>query len=78
MTEQRHSLVSVAGIRRDATAGRMRERRELAQAGLTELALEIGVSAPALSRWERGLARPTPEHARRWEAVLREIEGRPS
>ncbi|MHB1209200.1 MAG: helix-turn-helix domain-containing protein [Acidimicrobiales bacterium] len=74
MSEQRSSLVSVVGIRREAKAGRMRERRELAQAGLTELAIEIGVSAPALSRWERGLARPTPEHAQKWDAVLREIE----
>ena len=78
MTRQTGSLTLAAEVRRDATAGRMRERRKIAQAGLTELALEIGVSAPALSRWERGLARPTPEHAQKWDTVLREIEGRSS
>lgn len=75
MSTQLMSLVLVAEIRREAIAGRMRERREVAGVGLTELAFELGVSAPALSRWERGLARPTPEHARKWDAALREIEG---
>ena len=68
-------LTIAARIRREAAAGRMRKRREFAQAGLAELASEIGVSAPALSRWERGLARPTPEHALKWDSTLREIEG---
>ena len=75
MSEQRNLLISVVNIRREAKNGRMRERRELAQAGLIELALEIGVSAPALSRWERGFARPTPKHALKWDSTLREIEG---
>lgn len=74
MSEQENSLKLAAEIRRDAAAGHMRVRRELAQAGLTELAVEIGISAAALSRWERGLARPTADHARKWDERLREIE----
>lgn len=68
-------LGRVAAMRRQAASGAARLRRQAAAAGLREVADAIGVSAMALSRWERGVNRPGPEAAKRWAQVLDAIEG---
>ena len=75
MFSHQQVLRKVTAIRREATAGRMRERRKSAGAGVSELASVVGVTTATMSRWERGITRPTAEHAERWESVLVAIEG---
>ena len=42
----------------------LRELRKQALSTQKVLARKVGVSGPAVSRWENGVARPTPEHAK--------------
>ena len=74
MTDTTNQLLAVSVIRRQAVTGILRARRVAAGVGLREFAPAVGVSPSALSRLERGLVRPTPDHAVRWEAALRAIE----
>ena len=63
-------LKVAAEVRAAAANGTMRDRRHAANVTTPELARALGVSVPTLSRWERGLARPTLEHALLWREAL--------
>lgn len=67
-------LAIAARVRRDAASGAMRRRRLAAMTSQPELAQEIGVTVATLSRWERGVLRPSPTHACRWDRALRAVE----
>jgi len=61
-------------VRAWAKSGRARELRLDAGLSLEELAAEIGVTAGALSRWERGERRCTGEPAVRWATALTRLQ----
>lgn len=73
---QSHSLMTpeqlrtVGELRHLAVTGEARARRESLHIGLRELALAIGVSPSALSRWENRINLPRGEHALRWADAL--------
>ena len=50
-----------------ATILQLRQAAGLTQA---ELARRVGVQTPQVSRWERGVARPSAHHARRLARAL--------
>ena len=56
------------------TPSRRRSIREAAGVTQAELAAALGVSKPALERWERGDARPRGRHAAAYAALLEQLE----
>ena len=65
-------LVELTRIRESASQGETREARLAARLSLAEVAVVLEVSKTTLSRWERGLRRPTGAAALRY-ARLHEI-----
>lgn len=63
-------LRTVGELRHLAVTGEARARRESLHIGLRELALAIGVSPSALSRWENRINLPRGDHALRWADAL--------
>lgn len=53
---------------------RCKEIRERAGVALRPAAKAVGVTPWALSQWERGVNKPTPEHAARYARLLAELE----
>lgn len=64
-------IKEIAWARKMARSGRGRDLREAASLSLTEVALTLGVTPAALSRWERNERIPRTEAAVRYAAVLR-------
>ena len=60
-------------VRRLASTGGARALRMGAGLSLREVADELGVSAAAVSRWERGLRRPGGRLALKWGRLLRSL-----
>jgi transcriptional regulator with XRE-family HTH domain len=60
--------------RRLAACGLARAYRLAAGASLSEVAIEVGVSGPTISRWERNLRKPRGIAAARYAAVLDRLE----
>jgi transcriptional regulator with XRE-family HTH domain len=64
---------AVVWVRRAAGNGSARAIREGAGLTVSEVARELGVSAGAVSRWERGQRMPRGDVATRWAALLRQL-----
>jgi DNA-binding XRE family transcriptional regulator len=54
----------------DVDGAALREKRRQLGIKLLDVARHIGVTEGAVSRWENGLMRPTPDHARSWQQLL--------
>lgn len=48
----------------------IKARRQSLRLSLKPLAYLVGVGAQTISRWERGVRRPSPADFERWEAAL--------
>jgi transcriptional regulator with XRE-family HTH domain len=62
--------IALAEVRDLCASGAARAIREAADLSLSEMALDVGVSAPTLSCWERGMQRPTGTRALGYRALL--------
>lgn len=51
-----------------------REIRRKAGASLREVAEELGVTALTVSKWERAIAGPKPDHAVAYRRLLQELQ----
>jgi DNA-binding transcriptional regulator YiaG len=60
-------------VRRLASSGVAKARREDAKVGLAEVASAIHVSTTTVYRWENGLRRPTGEAAIQYGRLLEEL-----
>ena len=60
-------------MRRAARTGQARALREQSDVALSEMARGLKVGPSTLSLWERGLRRPTAEHALKWARLLRSL-----
>ena len=67
-------LAALRWIRTATRDGSARTIREEARITIPELAERIGVSAAAVSRWERGNRVPSGAAARRYAAALLELQ----
>ena len=65
-----HRVLMLVAARRHASEGTGRQIRERASLSMYDVAQTIGVGEPTVSRWERGLARPTGDAAVRWTELL--------
>lgn len=74
MPPQTNRLITISRARAAARSGEARLNRESAGIRLHELACELGVSPTTLSRWERGITRPTGELAIRWAELIHVLE----
>jgi transcriptional regulator with XRE-family HTH domain len=72
------NLEKLANARKIALSGAGRRIRESNQLSLQEVADTIGVSAPTLARWERGLSRPRAAAALRWAHALETLTTDPT
>jgi transcriptional regulator with XRE-family HTH domain len=70
-TEQ---ILLLAAARKHAETGSGRAIRTQARLTLAEVAATLGVSEPAVSRWENGLQMPRTKAAIRWAKLLRKLE----
>lgn len=70
---ERERLQLIARAISMGASGEARQIREASGLSLTPLARAAGVSVPALSRWERGLARPSGDEAVRWVHALDDL-----
>lgn len=52
------------------TATELRNLRQSACMSQADLAVEVGVTVPAVSQWERGLTHPRDEHERKTREVI--------
>jgi transcriptional regulator with XRE-family HTH domain len=68
-----NDVQQIAWIRRLARDGGARTIRESAGFSASEIAREMGVSASAVSRWERGERTPQREAAKAWAELLRRL-----
>ncbi len=71
--EERMFLLGMAA--RCAEDGSGRRIRQQAHVPMSEIAEQIGVKVPTISRWENGQRRPRGEAAIRWAALLVSLEG---
>jgi transcriptional regulator with XRE-family HTH domain len=67
-------LLEVAAVRAACVSGEAREVRRGARLTLAEVGAALGVTAAAVSRWERGERMPRTNTARRLAALLRDLE----
>jgi transcriptional regulator with XRE-family HTH domain len=74
MTVTEIDLAALRWIRMAAQDGSAREIREEARITILELAERVGVSAAAISRWERGNRVPRGAAARAYAAVLLDLQ----
>ena len=74
-SNQRESSAGKTVAKRSALMDRIRLLRTDNQMSQEELARLLGASWPSVSRWERGLARPTEDSVVRMERLL-EVEKR--
>lgn len=63
-------LRTVGELRELALSGQARALREARHIGLRELAIAIGTSPSAVSRWENGINKPRGANALKWAEVL--------
>jgi DNA-binding transcriptional regulator YiaG len=68
-----HDPVALARVRRLASSGVAKKRREDADVSLSEVASATEVSTTTVYRWENGLRRPTGEAALRYGRLLEEL-----
>ena len=74
-TEQPHAQVlALAEVRQWAASGTARAIRERARLAEGDIATAVGVSLPAVSRWERGLRVPRGQAALRYHALLQSLQ----
>ena len=67
-------VVWTARGRRYASSGRGREIRRTASLSIADIAAALGTSAPAVSRWERGLQTPGREEAAAYGRLMYDLE----
>jgi DNA-binding transcriptional regulator YiaG len=65
--------VALARVRRLASSGVAKRRRDDARVSLAEIASAIHVSTTTVYRWENGLRRPTGEAAIHYGRLLEEL-----
>jgi len=63
-------LLDLAEVRALAKSGRAREIRVDSALSLADVAGAIGVTAPTVQRWEKGLRKPFGQAALRYGALL--------
>jgi transcriptional regulator with XRE-family HTH domain len=68
------SLSLLIEARSAAATGRGRRLREAAGPSLVEMARLVGVTQPAVARWESGERRPNPNQAIAYAKALRRLE----
>jgi DNA-binding transcriptional regulator YiaG len=68
-----HDLAALARVRRMAADGSARRIRQAARLSGPEVAGVLGVTAQAVSDWERGNHRPSPEVALAWLRLLDDL-----
>jgi DNA-binding XRE family transcriptional regulator len=68
-----HDPVALVRVRRLASSGVAKKRREDAGLSIADIAEAIGVSATTVFRWENSLRRPTGEAALRYGRLLDEL-----
>ncbi len=67
------ALLELSRLRSLTRTGRAREIREAAGLSIGEVAASLGVSVPAVWRWERDLRTPRGEAALRYARLLEEL-----
>jgi len=70
-------LIDIANARSLAASGAARSIRLAARLTLTEIGNEVGVTASAVCRWERGERSPRGDAAREYGRLLRDLMERP-
>lgn len=71
------NVQQLAMVRHLARTGEARRRRTAARLSLSEVAQAVGVSAPTISRWERGQRMPRGAHAVAFLQLLESIDDSP-
>lgn len=64
----------LAWIRGACVSGRAQSIREAASISRSELARDVGVTEPTVSRWENGARSPKGDAALRYAEVLRRLD----
>ena len=77
MTTKTQALTDIANARSLAASGAAKSIRVAAHLTLTEIASEVGVTASAVCRWERGQRSPRGDAAREYGHLLRQLMEQP-